>query len=276
MEIQEYIESGIIESYVLGIAEPAEIAEVEKLKLQYIEIQKAIDVFSITLEQMALKNAVPPPADIKPRLMAELDFNTSSKDTFPLTVAYNSNDKSNEEGSIKKMRTWRFAAAASIILFLASAAANFFIYNKYSKKNSELQALLIQTNSLQASNQVFQTKVKEFETANQMMADPEYQKVNLLDPNKKKDYLITAFWSRNTKDVFISVKKLPQPTPGKQYQLWALVDGNPVDAGMLDPTCKSLCKMKNIPRAQAFAVTLEVSGGSPEPTMEQLFVMGKI
>jgi anti-sigma-K factor RskA len=34
--------------------------------------------------------------------------------------------------------------------------------------------------------------------------------------------------------------------------------------------------MKNIPRAQAFAITLEKKGGNPTPTMEQMFVMGSI
>ncbi|WP_350340234.1 anti-sigma factor [Paraflavitalea speifideaquila] len=49
----------------------------------------------------------------------------------------------------------------------------------------------------------------------------------------------------------------PAPAPaGRQYQLWALVDGKPVDAGMLD-NCDGLCQLKNIQQAQAFAITLE-------------------
>ena len=35
-------------------------------------------------------------------------------------------------------------------------------------------------------------------------------------------------------------------------------------------------KMKNIPKAQAFAITLEKAGGSAAPTLEQLFVMGNV
>jgi anti-sigma-K factor RskA len=37
-----------------------------------------------------------------------------------------------------------------------------------------------------------------------------------------------------------------------------------------------LVKMKNIPRAQAFAITLEKKGGSVTPTMEKLYVLGKV
>ena len=72
------------------------------------------------------------------------------------------------------------------------------------------------------------------------------------------------------------VNKMPQPSQGKQYQLWALVDGKPVDAGMVDANCTTVCKMKNIPKAQAFAITLEKAGGSPSPTMEAMYVFGKV
>jgi len=37
----------------------------------------------------------------------------------------------------------------------------------------------------------------------------------------------------------------------------------------------AVVKMKNIPRAQAFAVTLEKRGGSAAPTMDQMYMMGK-
>jgi anti-sigma-K factor RskA len=102
-------------------------------------------------------------------------------------------------------------------------------------------------------------------------------KVTLADvPGKQNGFMTTLFWEKSTKDVYILTNKLPPPSPGKQYQLWALVDGKPVDAGMLDLNCQGACKMKNIQKAQAFAITLEKKGGNPTPTMEQMFVMGKV
>ena len=60
-----------------------------------------------------------------------------------------------------------------------------------------------------------------------------------------------------------------QQTPtGKQYQLWAIVDGKPVDAGVIN-NCIGLCKMKKIDHAEAFAITLEKEGGSPTPTLNR-------
>ena len=37
-----------------------------------------------------------------------------------------------------------------------------------------------------------------------------------------------------SKDVYLLVNHLPKPVPDKQYQLWAIVDGKPVDAGIFD------------------------------------------
>ena len=91
----------------------------------------------------------------------------------------------------------------------------------------------------------------------------------------KESNLATVYWDTRTKDVYLFSNNLPPAEPGKQYQLWAMVDGKPVDAGVIG-NCEGLCKLKNIPSAQAFAVTLEKAGGSPVPTMSSLYVMGSI
>lgn len=275
MDIQEYIESGMIESYVLGLADATEVADIEKKKKQYPEIQKAIDDFAISVEEQAFKNAVKPPVAAKASLMSRLasDFETPN----PLSVAYNIKDSSiGETPSPNRITYWRYAAAASVILLIGSTVTNLYLYNKYSSTHTQYQALLAERNTLQASNQVIQAKVRDYQSAAEMMADPSIAMVKMVDPAKKAKNMTTVFWDSNTKDVYLMANKLPAPSKDKQYQLWALVDGKPVDAGMLDPNCTSVCKMKNIPRAQAFAITLEKAGGSPVPTMEQLYVLGNI
>ena len=280
MDIQVYLESGIIESYVLGLAEPEEMLEIERLKEEYPEVQMGIDDFSIAIEEQAFKNAVAPPHEIKAQILASLQFNQglrSGHDT-PLVVAYNSSLNHNKPVvSIAPLTTnWKYLAAASIILFVLSAIVNLSLYNRYTTTKSEYAALINQRNTLQANNQVFQTKIKDYQSASQMMADPTIAMVQLKDPSNKENNMTTVFWDSKTKEVYLQTNNLPAPDKNQQYQLWALVDGKPVDAGILDPQCTSLCKMKNIPRAQAFAITLEKAGGSPVPTMDKLYVMGNI
>ena len=47
MNIQEYISSGIIESYVLGLADPEERLEFERIAVEYPELLAAKDAFDI-------------------------------------------------------------------------------------------------------------------------------------------------------------------------------------------------------------------------------------
>jgi anti-sigma-K factor RskA len=67
------------------------------------------------------------------------------------------------------------------------------------------------------------------------------------------------------------------PPAGKQYQLWAIVDGKPVDAGMIDLNQPIVFQqMKTINSAQAFAVTIENVGGSATPSLETMCLLGNV
>ena len=73
---------------------------------------------------------------------------------------------------------------------------------------------------------------------------------------------------------------MPAPPSDKQYQLWALLDGKPIDLGMLNFDAKQkklLVRMKNAQNAQAFAITLEKKD-RPDPSTPagDMYVMGKL
>jgi len=93
------------------------------------------------------------------------------------------------------------------------------------------------------------------------------------------DAAAKIFWMQNTGEVFIDPSNLPDAPAGKQYQLWAIVDGKPVDAGMILTSKKGdkyrIQKMKTFGKAEAFAVTLEPEKGNPTP-QGPMFVMGKM
>jgi len=73
---------------------------------------------------------------------------------------------------------------------------------------------------------------------------------------------------------------LPKTDKEHEYQLWAMVNGKPVSLGVFgksDSTSnEALVKMPAIQEAQAFAVTIEPMGGSINPTMDKLSVMGGV
>jgi anti-sigma-K factor RskA len=274
VDIQQYIQSGVIESYVLGTASDEEVAEVETLRKQYSEVQNAIEEFSIALEQEALANAIPPPAGVKEKIFKSLNIQYKDEQASPVIPL--ATETPSEKLAPVRTLNWKMAAAASIILLAGSIASNVYLYNRYSNTSSKYQALLVERESLQANNNIYQTKLREWRSAAEMMADPEMMAVKMPAATGKSNVMATVFWHTRTKDVYVLPNKLPAPAENQQYQLWALIDGKPVDAGMIDPTCVGACKMKNVPRAQAFAITLEQKGGSAVPTMTQLFVLGNV
>ena len=73
------------------------------------------------------------------------------------------------------------------------------------------------------------------------------------------------------------INNLPKPATDQQYQLWALLNNQTIDLGVFEVSEeKLLVRMKNVQEAQAFAITLEPKGGSPNPTLDKMYVVGKL
>lgn len=68
MDIRAYIESGVIESYVLGIADAEDLAELQRLRLEYPEIAAAIREQEQWLQDIFTADARPVAADVKVQL----------------------------------------------------------------------------------------------------------------------------------------------------------------------------------------------------------------
>ena len=85
------------------------------------------------------------------------------------------------------------------------------------------------------------------------------------------------YWDPNSREVHMGPATLPTAPQGMQYQLWAIVDGQPVDAGVMPLVDDGahLHRMKDVDPAQAFAVTLEKAGGVPSPTLTAMVLMGQ-
>jgi mannose-6-phosphate isomerase-like protein (cupin superfamily) len=69
-----FIESGILELYIAGIASPEEVIQVEEMSALHADVRDAIESLKVTLEDLAIATAVEPSPLIKPFLMATMDF----------------------------------------------------------------------------------------------------------------------------------------------------------------------------------------------------------
>ena len=101
--------------------------------------------------------------------------------------------------------------------------------------------------------------------------------VKLKGISVQPDALATLYYDNSNKDVYLQINKLEEAPEGKQFQLWAIVDGTPVDAGVFDANSEStLIKLKQSEKPAVFAVTIENKGGSPTPTLDQMVLIGNV
>lgn len=273
MDIKAYIESGIIESSVLGLTSAEEASEVELLSVQYPEIKNAVNNFAAAIEQQAMHDAVIPPPELKEKLLTAINTGLAGVDDSYTPVVQLTNEKIE---TARIISLWKYAAVASVILLVASTAFNFYLYNNYKTVSNNYEALLIQKNNLQANNNTYNATLKKYSESFSIIKNPDMKVVKMQGTKGRKDDLATIYWNTKTKDVFVLANKMPKTPPGKQFQLWAIVNGKPVNAGVLDDCKDELCKMKKVPEAQAFAVTLEQQGGSLTPTLSEMYVIGNI
>lgn len=251
----------MIESCVLGLASPEEQREFEQLQVKHPEVKAAREAFERSMEQHAVSNAVLPPANVKEKLLSELHISQEENNT----------------AVVRSIKRARFLAVAAVALLVVSTGLNFYFYRQYNSSLAKYDALVFNMQETAKLNQTQQAKLELYELSMRMMGDSNMAIIDMKGRPLSPSSRTTVYWDKQTKDVWLQTNNLPQPTTDKQYQLWAIVDGKPVDAGVFDvKDAYSLVKLKNIPRAQAFAITLEKKGGSAAPTLEAMYVMGQV
>lgn len=266
MNAQEIISSGILELYCTGLTSAAETAEVVQWAKQYPEVAAEIEVIQSGLEGYAQAHAIVPNASVKEKLFASIN----NEKAAPVVNLKDTDKASEKVYSISPV--WKYAAAASIVLLIGSAILNYTFYNKYQSANKEL-----------ASTQTALQEQKEL--ANNMnqdmgvMTNKNAMPVSLAPMPDVPDAAARIYWMQNTKEVYIDPSNLPKAPAGKQYQFWAIVDGKPVNGGIITTEINGktvhVQKMKSFGSAQAFAVSLE-DAGPEKPVPTKVMVMGKL
>ena len=161
----------------------------------------------------------------------------------------------------------KWAAAACFLLLLGSLALNYYFYNRYNTASTELQTAQQQ---LSEKQQVADAMHKDMDVVMDKNARP----VVLSGTDMAPDAVAKIYWMKNSGEVWVDPTNLPDAPAGMQYQLWAILDGKPLDGGMIDTKKGTLHfqKMKTFGKAQAFAITLEKMGGSPTPSKDMIVI----
>lgn len=257
MNIKEYISSGILESYALGELKQSERLEVERNLAQYAELRQELTLIEQTMETFLMKAGTAPRAGVKDKILGaatpvrKLESNTAD--------------------------LWKYATAASIVIAFASS---FMAYNFWSNwKETEITLTELRALNEQVArdyNQVNQ-RLTDIETQMIIINNPAFQRVVLKGTANSPEALASVYWNQTSQEVFLNVQNLKALAKDQQYQLWAIVDGKPMNMGVFDSpngTMAGLLKMKTTGKAAAFAVTVEPRGGKASPSLETMQVLG--
>ncbi|RKQ50023.1 anti-sigma-K factor RskA [Roseivirga pacifica] len=267
MDIKEYISSGILEAYALDGLSSEERRGVEDMLAQYPELRAELNAIEEGLEALALETAITPPSDLGASILSQIEDKEAPAGATAETKVVAMQPKTS---------VWAYVAAASIAL---AAIASFLAYDYHTKWQSAQNAFaqLQANNELMASqyNQVNQ-KLEQLEDDIEIIGNSDFQRVNMGAVNEGDNYTASIYWNAKTEEAFLSIQNLKQLSEEQQYQLWAIVDGKPVDMGVFDFDVKGLLKMKSVANAATFAVTIEPKGGSVNPTLEAMQVAGNV
>lgn len=276
MDVKEYIASDILDRYVLGTFSEQEKKEVACMSHIYPEIKTALDELQESVNNYVTSYEKVPPAALKEKVMAKIvSLNKENKNSAKIVSLP---DTATAPSSAK---TYMWLAAASVLLFMLTA----FLYADIrSKLNASQNETLALADQLQQTKESSTKQITDLNAKNQLIAEsitlfnnPENKIIKMAGIEKKAPAAhATICWNTKTKEVYVGFSNLPAPPADKQYQLWAIANGKPVDLGVIAKTndATSLQKMKLTETAQAFAVTLEKNGGNPSPTLDEMYAVG--
>ncbi|MEO8588050.1 MAG: anti-sigma factor [Flavobacteriales bacterium] len=265
MNAEELIRSGLLEAYVLGQASPEEAALVERMRASDDPVREELDAIELALEQQAMQQAVAPAPKVRASIMDAIKHEGGKKEVPVIPIQ-------------REHKPFNWMAAASVAALVLSAVMNFMQYRELRDVRVELAQLQDDRSVLAEELKVQRTSMERTQQQLAVVMDPRAEMVVLNGMGAAEGHKARIYWDKTASAVHFDALSMPAPPEGTQYQLWALVDGQPVDAGMvsLEQDTTGLQRMKDVPNAQAFAVTVEHVGGSPTPTLTAMVLLGQI
>jgi len=257
MDKKKIIEDGLLELYLLGELSQEEQLAVEHALQKDSSLKKIYDGMEEDFQKMAFENAVEPPSSIKTSLKQTLESSVEEPPVRKLETAMSESGRS----------YLPMAAAASLALLFA--LSSFWLYNRWKTSENSLLELQEQTSDLQ--NRLNDLE-KNYQDTNQ-----KYRKIN--DPNVIPLLLVgnatapnsqaVAYVNHKTKEVVVNPQGLQELEADKTYQMWADVDGEMIDMGIVSNE-EDLITLKYIDKAESLNITIEPTGGSDHATVENL------
>lgn len=250
MDLQSFIQSGLLEAYVLGQCTAEERLLVENMAAEHPSVQSELTAIEQALETYAQAHAVPPPPELKGRIMDEINRQA--------------NTAMNEKPATPSPAAPSRLVYQILVAGLALLAAYLFYTQRADRaaKDSAQQEVVALQNQLNDCGK----KADQQEAIAKLLRDRDTKPVNVTDAKAMSAYV---YYNTLRHETVLDLSGVTVPDAGKYYQLWAIVDGKPVSMGMIDLKASGGWQVvPYVENAQAFAISAENSpNGNPTPTI---------
>ena len=260
MDINAYIESGILELYVAGRLSEKENQEIYQLLKEHPKLLQ--DVLEIEAAVVKLTSAASPHT---------VKFET---------IKHRLDNPNNKVLDLKPKQThWMSYAgwAASILL----AIGLIFTINQNKELESQIQTVDLENRYLEQQIETARTDLTATKDLLNTIRDKDILAVPLGGQGNFVNTYAKVYWNKEDDTIYLDAKGLPEAPKGKVYQVWSLTLNplTPTSLGTIDSFNKDENKIfaiANANESEAFGITLEPEGGSESPTMEQLYTLGVV
>ena len=250
----------MLEAYVLGDLGEKERLEVERHLREHPQLREELLRIEEAQERLIMGAAVQPRESLKQELMRKIA-------PAPENVV-----------SIRSEQRpiWKFAAAASIFIAIAASYLAYDYRARWIAARTEYAELVTRNQQLAQDFDRINHRLDKVEGDLQVISDPAFIRILLSGTDNAPQSSAYVYWNAASDAVFLKVGSLEQLPQDNQYQLWGIVEGKPVSAGVFDGTVDELIRMMDIRGASAFAVTIEPRGGNLQPTLSTMQVIGNV
>ena len=242
-KLHGFLESGLLDKYVIGDTTAQETSKVETYLDKYPELQEEYEILQEQLEISARANAVKAPINTLD------DILTTIHDTTVI------------EMNTKPRIPYWFSIAASFAA-LVFAGTSYIFYNKSNDLKEENNTIAEEIFDLRDDIDNNNNKLDNVMSELKKLNDPETYKYILRGNERAKELKTVAYINPINKSSLIDVVSLPELSDEQYYKMWAQVNDKMIDLGILNPTYGNLKSVPYIEDALSLSITIENKNGT--------------
>ncbi len=264
MDVKEYISSGIIELYVIGSLSKAEAMEVEQMASAHPEVADEVRKTQELIDNYAMLHRRNPGTQVRARIMDKIGGGVVNEGKL--------------EARIRHIRAYsaayKYLIAACVAALFITTFFSYFFFTKWNQAETGYTAMMKEKALMVTNMEEVKNDLENRYHDLLILRDKDNKMIVLNAKDSTKNFTARVYWNSGTRKAYIDVQSLPMPPDSMQYQLWAIKGGQPIDAGVFAMgENMGVQELKTVIGADMWAVTLEKKGGSPVPTMDQMYLI---